>query len=159
MEAPLSNAAFQSLTRIAELAIVMEGARGVSLSSVPVIYEDQRDLSFSSWKVMARLEGDEYVRTDWLRTGDKGAMAFPISCFEPISGDHEKGWIGSGSNRFRIEAVVPIGLADFHLGEVHAGGFHDSKPNLRMWRDEYTDEERRAARKGRRVSWMMRSDV
>jgi hypothetical protein len=116
------------------------------------IDHDSLILRFASWKVMARLENQSYLKTNHLKTEDEGAMAFAITCFLPDKAAYGSclGWIGTGSNRFCVERVEAVGGAVFHLGRVTSGGFHESKPNLTMWHEAYTpdlkaeDEEARS---------------
>lgn len=148
-----SESRISSLMRIAESTKVWNGrGQQVPLASLPTMDHDAMTLGYGGWKVMARVDGDIYLQTDHLTTGDEGAMAFPITCFLPSNAPSGQavGWIGSGTNRFRVESVVAVGQALFHQGKVEAGGFHVSKVNLRMWHDSYTPELRAADEASRR---------
>jgi hypothetical protein len=153
---PDSDSPISSLRRIAEKAMVWDGrGQQVPLASLVTRDHDALTLAYGGWKIMARLDGDIYIQTDHLTSGDRGAMAFPITCFPPSNPPRGQvlGWIGSGTNRFRVESVVLVGQALFHLGTVEAGGFHVSKPNLHMWHDSYTPEMKAAdaASRGRAI--------
>jgi hypothetical protein len=126
-----------ALRQIADETLVPDGeGNRVPLSSLPTRFHDSLSLGFGSWKVLARLEETDYVYTEHLKAGDEGAIAVAISCFlpsklQPATG---LGWIGTGSNRFRVQRLVEVGRAFFHVGRVESGGFHNSKPNLHMAR-------------------------
>jgi hypothetical protein len=141
-----------ALRQIADETVVPDGeGNRVPLSSFRTRFHDSLSLGFGSWKVMVRLEEANYVYTEHLKAGEEGAIAVAVSCFlpsklQPATG---LGWIGTGSNRFRVQRVIEVGSAIFHIGRVESGGFHNSKPSLHMWHDAYTPEIRAAERASR----------
>ena len=112
------------------------------LLEYPTKLAELSKIGIGGWKVMARLEDDEYVLTDHLKKGDEGAIVFRVSILRSANRDQSiPGWIGSGTNRFQVKDVVDINGVLFHVGRVVEGGFHTAKINTGMWR---SDDEKEA---------------
>lgn len=96
--------------------------------------------------LFAELVGGTYLECNYLRRGSEGAvilkllpkttLVFPDGRRFPAGGPElrpgETGWIGTGSNRFRVrEAIVDHEQGvEFAIGYMEAGGFHTSKHNF-----------------------------
>ncbi len=107
--------------------------------------------SGKSWLIAELVDGS-YRGCDYLRKGTEGAVIlkihprttlvippmpyFPRERRERVGGPAlrpgKTGWIGTGSNRFRVrEAIVDESQGvEYAIGYMESGGFHISKPNF-----------------------------
>jgi len=115
------------------------------------------DLMLSSGRgwLFAELIGETYCQTDYLRAGTEGAVLLryhkpvmlvlpPIRCGSvsigerrrpaggPVLKPGEMGWIGTGSNRFRVRRAIVDAKqgVEYAIGFMESGGFHISKLNF-----------------------------
>lgn len=87
--------------------------------------------------LFARRDAGRFVATEYLRTGDAGAVLLAV----PPGDTHrwepgDAGRIGGGSNHFQVQlALIDGDDVDIAVGWMERGGFHASKHNFTVgWR-------------------------
>lgn len=98
-------------------------------------FEDLDELNQQSQLLWCRANNGGYDAVPHLVAGNLGAIAIAATCFRPrTTGDPgDSGWIGTGTNRYRVDYALLVDGVVFHLGEVTEGGFHENKhPGLRL---------------------------